>query len=241
MRLNKKRLLKFVRTVMINLGYIEFEDNQVSDANLFVKPQGELFLTIGFTIHRYYNDAFTLDYYLSRTTNYGAGWGDIPHNKIRVRPGELMSAQERLAITVDADCKINPEITDMWWNAFDIEGNPDATSLESLQKTIQLTESRVIGQPEVIDKIYASQVLEEQFNIINEVILIAQLEDWIDSLEFLPTRELKGTPLKWFKAAETALKRRNDADICKNSVRWYAKDAARVFYMRTIETERANK
>ena len=52
MKLNKNKLLKFIRNAMLNLGYIEFDDSMISDANLFVKHKGYLFLTIGFTIHR---------------------------------------------------------------------------------------------------------------------------------------------------------------------------------------------
>ena len=141
---------------MSSLKYIEFEDSIISDANLFVKPEEDLFLTIGFTIHRYYDDAFTCNYYLSRTTNWGECWGDIPHRMTYIRPGELMSYQERLDITVDENCKNNPLITDMWWNAFDNEGNYDNKSLESFIAAIRLTEKRVAQQPQILEKRYSS-------------------------------------------------------------------------------------
>lgn len=104
MKLNKRRLLLFIQKSMSDLGYVEFPDT-ISDADLFVKPIGELYLTVGFTIHRFYDDQFTCTYYLSRTTNWAECWGDIPHRLTYIRPGELMSLEERLEITVDSRCK----------------------------------------------------------------------------------------------------------------------------------------
>ena len=80
MKLNKSKLLKFVRKSMIELGYVEFEHPEVSDANVFVKKEGELFLTLGFTISRFYDDAFTANFYLARTTTWalGASTWDLP-------------------------------------------------------------------------------------------------------------------------------------------------------------------
>ena len=233
MKLNKNKLLKFIRNAMSNLGYIEFDDSMISDANLFVKPKGDLFLTIGFTIHRYYDDAFTCNYYLSRTTNWAECWGDIPHRMTYVRPGELMSQEERLNITVDENCKNNPLITDIWWNAFDHEGNYDNESLESFIAAIRLTENRVAMQPEVIEKIYASTLLETIYNDVNTTIELAMSEDYGDNFVFLPKREVKGVPMKWFKAAEVVLKSRlAPKNITAYAVKFLAADACRVYSMR---------
>ena len=233
MKLNKIKLLKFIRDAMLNLGYIEFDDNMISDANLFVKPEGDLFLTIGFTIHRYYDDAFTCSYYLSRTTRWAACSGDIPYSMTYVRPGKLMSQEERMNITVDENCKNNPLITDMWWNAFDHEGNYDNESLESFSAAIRLTENRVAMQPEVIEKIYASTLLETIYNDVNLTIELAISENYGNNFTFLPKREVKGVPMKWFMAAEVVLKSRlAPQDINTHAVRFLAADACRVYSMR---------
>ena len=218
---------------MSSLGYVEFDDSMISDANLFVKPEGDLFLTIGFTIHRCYDDAFTCSYYLSRTTRWAACSGDIPYSMTYVRPGKLMSQEERMNITVDENCKNNPLITDMWWNAFDHEGNYDNESLESFIAAIRLTENRVAMQPEVIEKIYASTLLETIYNDVNSTIELAISEDYGDNFVFLPKREVKGVPMKWFKAAEVVLKSRlAPKNLTAYAVKSLAADAFRVYSMR---------
>ena len=233
MKLNKNKLLKFIRNAMSSLKYIEFEDSIISDANLFVKPEEDLFLTIGFTIHRYYDDAFTCNYYLSRTTNWGECWGDIPHRMTYIRPGELMSYQERLDITVDENCKNNPLITDMWWNAFDNEGNYDNKSLESFIAAIRLTEKRVAQQPQILEKIYSSTLLETIFNDVHSTIELAISENFSNDFAYLPKREMKGLPMKWLKAAETVLKTRlAPKNITAFAVKFLAADAFRVYRMR---------
>lgn len=218
---------------MLNLGYVEFDDSMISDANLFVKPEGDLFLTIGFTIHRCYDDAFTCSYYLSRTTRWAACSGDIPYSMTYVRPGELMSQEERMSITVDENCKNNPLITDMWWNTFDHEGNYDNESLESFIAAIRLTENRVAMQPEVIEKIYASTLLETIYNDVNSTIELAISEDYGNDFAFLPKRELKDVPMKWFKAAEIVLKSRlAPKNLTAYAVKFLAADAFRIYSMR---------
>lgn len=216
---------------MLGLGYTEFQDCMVSNANLFVRKEGDLFLTIGFTIHRFYSDAFTFSYYLSRTTNWAECWGDIPHRLTYVRPGELMSTQERECLTVDPNCKDNPQITDMWWNAFNVAGDYDLTSLSSFAQTIRLTENRVIQQPEICEKIYASKVLKQIYDAVNETIQHVKSEKFLDEYEFLPKHEIKGTSMEWFKAAEIYLKSHSiKANFHK--VKFLAMDSARVYYMR---------
>ena len=222
---------------MSNLGYVEFDDSMISDANLFVKPEGDLFLTIGFTIHRCYDDAFTCSYYLSRTTRWAACSGDIPYSMTYVRPGKLMSQEERMNITVDENCKNNPLITDMWWNAFDHEGNYDNESLKSFIAAIRLTENRVAMQPEVIEMIYASTLLETIYNDVNSTIELSISEDYGNDFAYIPKREVKGVPMKWFKAAEVVLRSRlAHKDITAYAVKFLAADAFRVYSMRERTT-----
>lgn len=234
MKLNKSKLLKFVRKSMIELGYVEFEHPEVSDANVFVKKEGELFLTLGFTISRFYDDAFTADFYLARTTTWALGGLDVPSNNY-LRPGELMSEKERLEITVDPNCKKNPLNTDMWWNAFDAEGNYDMASLASFTKAIRLTEGRMARQPGIIEKIYASTRLEERYDFINRVIDVALTENFCKYQEFLPKADKKTLPLKWFKAAETVIRSEYPIKSINNhSVKAVAGDAFRVYTMRNL-------
>lgn len=234
MKLNKSKLLKFVRKSMAELGYVEFEHPDVSSANVFVKKEGELFLTLGFTIHRFYDDAFTADFYLARTTSWALGGLDVPPENY-LRPGKLMSEQERLEITVDPSCKKNPLNSDMWWNAFDAEGNYDMVSLESFTKAIRLTEGRVAKQPGIIEKIYASTRLEDRYNIVNRIIDVALAENFCKYQEFLPKADKKTLPLKWFKAAETVLRdERPVKSINAYAVKSLAGDAFRVYTMRNL-------
>lgn len=239
MNLCKKKLLGFIRDPLLNLGYTEFQDNLISDANLFVKMESDLFLTIGFTIHRFYDNAFTFSYYLSRTTNWADCWGDIPHRLTYIRPGELMSAQERESLAVDESCRFNPQITDIWWRAFDKSGNYDLFSLASFADTIRMTEKRVAQQPEICEKIYASKVLEEIYNDVNRTIELVISGEFIENLEFLPKHEIKGTPMEWFKAAETHLKSKS-IKINHDVIKFLAMDSARVYHMRTLASKNVN-
>lgn len=234
MKLNKKKLLAFIRGAMSELGYVEFDDPS-SDANLFVKEYGGLFLTIGFTISRLYEDSFTCNYYLSRTTSWSECWGDVPR-KIYVRPGELMTPQERYDITIDPRCKNNPEyMSDMWWNAFDSNGKYDSLSLKSLTDAIILTEGRVSEQPNIIEKIYTSKVLEAIYNKVSRTIEIQQSESYGANLHFLPSREVRGVSMKWHMAAETALREFGDRKcLCPFGVKRLAADASRVYHMRQL-------
>jgi hypothetical protein len=150
-----------------------------------------------------------------------------------VRPGKLMSQEKRMNITVDENCKNNHLITDMWWNAFDHEGNYDNESLESFIAAIRLTENRVAMQPEVIEKIYASTLLETIYNDVNSTIELAISEDYGNDFGFLPKRELKGVPMKWIKAAEVVLNSRlTPKNLTPYAVKSLAADAFRVYSMR---------
>ena len=221
MKLNKRRLLLFIQKSMSDLGYVEFPDT-ISDADLFVKPIGELYLTVGFTIHRFYDDQFTCTYYLSRTTNWAECWGDIPHRLTYIRPGELMSLEERLEITVDSRCKKNPQITDMWWNVFDGEGNYDQESLASFVEAI-------------IEKIYASTLLKTIYEDVNGTIEYAISEEFQENLLFQPKREVKAIPIKWFKAAETYFRSGISSTLASAFVvKHRAYDAYRVYHMRNL-------
>lgn len=235
MKLNKKKLLAFVRGAMSELGYVEFDDNLISNANLFVKSIGDLYLTIGFTIHRFYDDKFTCSYYLSRTTNWAECWGDIPHRLTYVRPGELMTPQERYIMTVDGNCKKNPNISDIWWNAFDKEGEFDDISLESFMNIIRLTEHRVIQQKDIVDKIYASKLLQSIYDNVNRTILHVQSESYRSDFLFLPKKETKGVTMSWYMAAETTLRECDTSDYAtSHRVKFLAADASRVYHMRQL-------
>ena len=129
----------------------------------------------------------------------------------------------------------NPQITDMWWNAFDIDGNYDRESLSSFVRTIQLTEGRVALQPEIIEKIYASTLLNTIYEDVNGTIERAISEDFREDLLFQPKREVKVIPMKWFKAAETYIRSGVSSTPASSLVvKHRAYDAYRVYHMRNL-------
>ena len=54
------------------------------------------YLSLGMNIHRFYEDCYTCDYYLSLTTCIYSMWGDIPLLSSK-RPGELLTDEEDLS------------------------------------------------------------------------------------------------------------------------------------------------
>ncbi len=93
MKLSKAKLIKLVKPKLEDLGYTEFKYSGWQ--GLFVKKlEDGLYLSLGLTIHRYYDTAFTGDFYLSTNTCIGAQWGDIPKECYK-RPGHFLLKEER--------------------------------------------------------------------------------------------------------------------------------------------------
>ncbi len=197
MRLSKAKLIKEVKPGLEKLGFKEFKDSKNGMQGLFCKKLEEgLYLTLGLTIHRFYESFFTSDYYLSKTTIIGATWGDIPNDSYK-RPSFLLTKEER-SIYYDDGVNVKGAY-DIWWN-----GN-DKKSIINFLTVIELTESRFINQDELIKQIQSSKDLIMLFQYAEKVRELIAKNAFHNFYKFLPKKELDDIPMVWFKASEDVL------------------------------------
>lgn len=218
MKLSKAKLIKLVKPWLEELGYREFKETIEGSQGFFVKKlEKGLYLTLGLIIHRYYDNAFTGAFYLSKTTRWASVWGDIPNESYK-RPGHLLTDEERSIYTED---EINIKgAYDIWWDG------ADEKSVLDFLRIIELTESRFINQPELLHKIEQSQEVQILSNYSEAVKRIAATNQINGSFSFLPSKEVDKIPVIWFKAAEKVLKE-NKSILNKNTVKLLAADAYR--------------
>lgn len=222
MKLTKTKLIKLLKPNLEELGFTEFKDTIIGAQGFFAKKlKNGLYLTLGMTIHRYYDSAFTGDFYLSKTTRWASVWGDIPNESYK-RPGRFLTDEERSIYPED---EINVKgAYDIWWDG------SDEKSIADFIRVIKLTEPRVINQPELIEKINEShqvKILARYAEKVKELVRENQTEgDFI----FLPTKEVDGISLTWFKASEKVL-RENEGILNSNTVKLLAADAYRQYQL----------
>lgn len=200
MKLSKKKLIKRVEPGLKKLGYTEFNDITRTWQGLFVKKiSRNLYLTLGLTIHRYYESAFNAHYYLSKTTTIGAVWGDIP-KEIYKRPSFLLTDSERSLLQEEKD-----NSKDIWF-----DGNSENSILNFLN-VIELTERRFISQPELINQIEKSKDIEKLFMYSKGVREFVKINNNItNSSIIVPFKENKDIPLIWFNASEDVLSKNKE-------------------------------
>ena len=69
MKLTKAKLIKAVKPKLESLGYTFIKDSTSGAQGLFGKKiDSDMYLMLGLTIHRFYDDQFTGDFYLSTNT-----------------------------------------------------------------------------------------------------------------------------------------------------------------------------
>ena len=94
MKLTKVKLIQAIKPGLEKLGYLYLKDSISGAQGLFGKKlSNEMYLTLGLTIHRFYDDAFTGSFYLSKTTEWAACYGNIPKECYK-RPGYFLSKED---------------------------------------------------------------------------------------------------------------------------------------------------
>jgi hypothetical protein len=222
MKLTKTKLIKSIQLPLEKMGYTEFKDSIEGTQGLFIKTLNNgFYLCLGLTISRYFDDMFTVDYYLSKTTRWGAVWKDIP-NESYERPGIFLTKQERF---IYLDEEHNAEgVVDVWWN-----GNSEK-EINNFLKVIEITEHRFVNQYEIIKKIEESKELAKLSSLAKKTQQVVELNKVIDNLNFQPKKEIDNIPFVWFKAAETVLK--EDKEILNdNTVKFLAADSWRQYML----------
>lgn len=216
MKLTKAKLIKALKPEMEKLGYHWFKDSISGAQGLFAKKVDDsLYLTVGLTIHRYYDDAFTADLYLSKTTNIYCTWGDIPKD-CEERPGFLMTDEE-LAKYKEDDYLIK----DIWWSC--------EKSLDDFIDAIRLYAPRMLDNEDLIRRIKSSKDVEELW-IISSKIKQNVGNIPVTEFSFIPEKEIDNIPLEWFKAAEWTL-RESGEYVNLHIVKLHASDAYRQYVL----------
>ena len=211
MKLTKALLIKSIRPGMESLGFRWFKDSISGAQGLFAKKvNDDLYLTVGMTIHRYYNDAFTADLYLSKTTTLYCTWGDIPGDCER-RPGFLMTDDELQKYYKEGETLVK----DIWWKCED--------SVDDFLHALQLTEPRLCKNEDLIKRINSSKDVNELSSISTR---IKETHNSVPNMDysFIPEKEIDKIPLDWFKASEYVL-REMGRNINPRLVKRHASDA----------------
>lgn len=198
MKLTKNRLIRLTKGSLKDVGYTEVKDTLTGAQGLYIKSIDEnLFLTLGLTISRYYDNMFTASFYLSKVTSWGAIWGDIPKNSYE-RVGTFLTNEEK-RFYLDAQYH-KDGVRDSWWD----EENQEAIS--HFIKTIIITEDRFINQIDLIQDIKKSVDVNELKELATATIhLFKSSYTGKYSYQHIPKKPIDDIPLEWFKAAERAI------------------------------------
>lgn len=228
MKLSKAKLIKAIKPGLEKLGFIEFKNTIDGAQGFFVKKIDSYFyLSLGLTIHRYYENAFTGDYYLSKTTQWGACWGDIPNNCYE-RPSFLLTNDERKKYPID---NLNiKNSSDIWWYG------DDENSILDFINTIKLTELRLINRQDLISLIENSKDVNTLYITSKRVKVLIEEDRLSYTFNFLPEKEIDNIPMVWFRAAERALIE-NDGILNLNTVKILAADSYRQHILDKIWNE----
>jgi hypothetical protein len=198
MKLTKAKLIKSATEGLEQLGYQLVKDTVTGAAGLFIKQvKNDYFLSLGFTISRYYESRFTVSYYLSKTTRWSAYWMDIPRESYE-RPGKFLTKAER---KLYLDDEYNQEgVIDVWWHGDNLE------EIKKMLEVIKITESRFLEQENLFKKIDESIAVKELVSCVNTAIgLLSKETDTKFSYQFLPHKSIDDIPPILFKVAEKAL------------------------------------
>ena len=211
MKLKKKELIRAVRSGLEALGYTYLRDSLHGNEGFFAKKiNDKYYLTLGLTIHRFYDDAFTGDFYLATNLSWAASGRDFPWLICYKRIGQYLTKDE-IALLKDKDD---------WWSGKDPE------SVEEFVSMVALTEPRFLATPDLFQEVDKSVGIARITKIVNLVIeLVLKGDDIEFDFKNLPNREIDGIPMIWFKAAEKVI---NDIDYPNKTmaaVKIYASDA----------------
>ena len=205
-KLTKALLVKSLRDKMESQDFHYFKDTISGAQGLFAKKVNEdLYLTVGLTIHRYYDDAFTADLYLSKSTTIYCTWGDIP-KKCQRRPTELLTIEESQQFGHGG-----------WWSC--------EKSIEDFFQAIKISEMRMCQDNELTKSICQSNEIKSLYTIASKIKENIQAIVEIP-YSFIPNRIIDDIPIDWFKATEYTLKQMRE-EVSFNVIKFHASDAFR--------------
>ncbi|WP_345952618.1 hypothetical protein [Mucilaginibacter sp. PAMB04168] len=220
MKLNKACLLKSTKTGLEELGYRELPDTITPAQGLFIKIiQEQYYLTLGFTISRYYDNLFTASFYISRTTTWGLVGLDIPR-QIYKRVGSFLTLEERQQLLKGEYAEQSKG--DAWWCS-ENEG-----AVTDFIDVVRMAEPRFLNQPSLLLDIDNSQFFKEFAELVKETTKAVKIVEKGDDVgyQFIPQKIIDGIPVAWFKAAEKVIQA-NNLILNVNTVKRLGADAYR--------------
>jgi len=222
MKLTKAKLIKQTKNELSKLGYHEIKDTITVAEGLYVKLiKKDLFITLGLTISRYYEARFTASFYLSKTTIWGAIWGDIPKDSYQ-RVAHFLTREERQVFLSNEYSK--DDIIDAWWDVSN-------SAIANFVYTVKITEKRFLEQPDLLNKIESSLEVKELQELSAQVIEERNSDKHDQFIyNFIPKKPIDDIPIRWFKTAERVLFF-NNAIVNTNTVKRLAADAWRQSYI----------
>lgn len=191
MKIKKNYLIKALRPGFGAIGYHFFKDSISGAQGLFGKKvSDDLYLQAALNIHRFYDDAFTVDLCFKNVTRLFDRRADIPRWCI-IRPGELLSTEERLKY-------FHVDVLDYWWSL-----NDDIRP--SFFDVISLVEQRLVNNSDLTSKIRESIRLKSCELYEKWVIEYYIQKQFPNDLQYTPDKPKDDIPLDWFRASETLL------------------------------------
>lgn len=213
MKLSKSKLINAVTPELEKCGYTMFKDT-LGQGLWCKKVRNGLYLTLGGVIHRFYDNAFTGDFYLSKTTRWASMWGDIPRLCYK-RIGDILTDEEMKRYNALID-----EEPAGWWVY------KDKSSACDFAEAVKEAERRFINQPDLIEQIEHSIEVKTLYDCAQSVIKNMESDIIDGDYEYIPAKQVDDIPLDWFKAAEWVLKE-TQCPLNVNTVKLLAADAYR--------------
>jgi hypothetical protein len=193
MKLNKRDLIKALRPGFEAMGYHYFKDSISGAQGLFGKKIAkDLYLQAALTIHRFYDDQFTVDLCFTNTTCIYHSGLDIPDCS-DIRPCQLLSVEERIKYY---HCDKN----DCWWSLY---GSEDIRSV--VVEVLSIVEPRLVNNSDLLRRIRESIHLQTEELLEKWIIDNYTQKLFLSNLKYTPDRPLDDIPLDWFRASETIL------------------------------------
>lgn len=206
-----------MRQDLESLAYKFFEDAK-SDG-LFCKQKGEgNYLSLGLTIHRFYDTMFTADFYLALCTRWGTTWGNIPKDSCE-RSGIFLDRAERQKFLSEEYTEEG--VIDAWWNA------DDAVGVKNFIEVIKITEERFVNQPTLKRRIRESTDAVTLGRLAEKTMQLVKESQFDVELKFQPRNILKKVPGIWYRTAELVL-RKSESILNEKTVKILAEDAWRM-------------
>ena len=230
MKLKRKELQKIVSPYLFDMGYLLFKEpkiNNPTDGMYCKKLDNGLFMTLGLIRHRFYDCLFTIDLYLSRTTNFACCWKDIPRD-CYTRPGFYLTEEELK--TYGHDGKITK---DLWWTV-------EEESIFGFVQTLKMAHSRMTVDEALIKRIWEStevkKLVEQSQSVIEQMQSDKSICIIID--KEVAKKCISLPPQKWYDASFNVLCNYFPArDVNPYRVHLTAEDAYRQFVLNYIHNK----